>query len=84
MMHSAQEIQDWLVVRVSTLAGVAPEEIDVNAPVRRFGLDSVAVVTMVADLETWLSLRIQENPLEQHRTIAALAQYLAEKQEPAG
>jgi acyl carrier protein len=36
-------------------------------------------VTVVADLETWLGYRFRENPLEDHPTIASLAEYLAEQ-----
>lgn len=79
MTRSAQEIQDRLVAQVSRLTGLAPEEIDVGEPYRRYGLDSVAVVTVVADLEAWLGCRFRENPLEDHPTIASLARYLAEQ-----
>jgi acyl carrier protein len=83
MTPSAQDIQDRLVAHVSRLTGLPPDEIDVRAPYRRFGLDSVAVVTLLADLETWLGRRFRENPLEEHPTIESLAQYLAE-QAPGG
>jgi acyl carrier protein len=77
MSRSLQEIQDWIVARVSALTGVAPQQIGVHEPLLRHGLDSVAVVALVADLETWLGYRFHENPLDTHPTIAALAQYLA-------
>lgn len=78
MSRSVAEIQDWLVTRISTVTGVPADEINVGEPVRRYGLDSVAVVTMIADLETWLGVRLRENPLDEHPTVAALAQYLAQ------
>ena len=78
MSRSPQEIQDWLVNRISTATGVPANEIDVTEPIRRYGLDSVAVVTMIADLETWLGVRLRENPLDEHTTIAALSEYLAQ------
>jgi acyl carrier protein len=77
--HSRQEIQDWIVARVSALTGVPAREIDVGRPLLRCGLDSVAVVALAADLETWLGYRFQENPLEAHPTIEALARFLAEQ-----
>jgi acyl carrier protein len=79
MTRSAQEIQDWLVARVSSLTGVAPAEIDVGESLLRYGLDSVAVVALAADLEAWLGYRFRENPFEEHPTIASLAQFLAEQ-----
>jgi acyl carrier protein len=79
MTHSAQEIQDRLVAHLSRLTGLPPREIDVTEPYRRYGLDSVAVVTLVADLESWLGCRFRENPLEEHPTIESLARFLAQQ-----
>jgi acyl carrier protein len=58
---------------------VALEAIDVRAPVTRFGLDSVAVVALAADLEKWLGYRFRANPLEEYSTIEALSRFLAEQ-----
>ncbi len=79
MTPSAQEIQDWLRDRLSRLTDVAPEAIDPAEPMLRYGLDSVAVVALVTDLESWLGYRFRENPLPDHPTIAALAHFLAEQ-----
>jgi acyl carrier protein len=77
MSHSAQEIQDWIVRRVSGMTGIPACDVDPNAPFLRHGLDSVAVVALVADLEIWLGYRFRQNPLEEYPTIASLASYLA-------
>jgi acyl carrier protein len=77
MTPSEDEIRAWIVARVAALARVPPEEIDVRAPLRRLGLDSVVVIALAADLEKWLEYRFRENPLEAHPTIESLAQYLA-------
>ena len=79
MTRSAEEIRAWIVGRVSDLTEIPPEEIDVRQPVLRFGLDSVALVRLASDLETWLGYRFRENPLEAHPTIEALANFLAEQ-----
>jgi acyl carrier protein len=79
MSRSAEEIADWLVTRVSELTGLAPQEINVQAPLSRTGLDSVAVVALASDLETWLVYRFRANPLEDHPTIASLSGFLAEE-----
>jgi acyl carrier protein len=77
--RTADEIERWLAERVGDLTGVPAEEIDPAAPLARHGLDSVAAITMVADLEKWLGYRFRENPLEQYPSIAALARYLADE-----
>jgi acyl carrier protein len=79
MTTSAEEIQAWIVARVSSLVGVAPDEVDVGAPLTRHGLDSVALITLVAELEKWLGCRFRENPFDAHPTIEELARFLAEQ-----
>jgi len=79
MTPSTRDVEDWIVNRVSGLTGTEPAAIDVNAPFRRHGLDSVAVVTLAADLETWLGYRFRANPLDEHPTIADLAAFLADE-----
>jgi acyl carrier protein len=76
---SEAEIQAWIVARVSHLTNLPAAEIDVRAPLTRFGLDSVAVIALAADLEKWLHFRFRENPLEAQSTIESFAHYLAEK-----
>lgn len=83
MNRSAQEIQDWLVGRVSNLTGLAPAEIDVEEPYHRHGLDSVTMVMIFTDLEAWLGRRFHENPLHEHPTIASLARFLAGSPHPS-
>jgi myxalamid-type polyketide synthase MxaF len=79
MTRSVQEIQDWIVARVAALTGVPAGEIDVRESLLRYGLDSVAVVALAADLETWLGYRFRENPFDAHPTVADLARFLAEQ-----
>lgn len=77
MTPSADEIQTWLMERVSALTDVPPGDVDVRAPLARHGLDSVALLALAADLEKWLGYRFRENPLDAHPTIEALARFLA-------
>lgn len=79
MSHTADEIERWLVERVGALTGVPADEVDPAAPLARHGLDSVAAITVVADLEKWLGYRFRENPLERYPTIADLARFLADE-----
>jgi acyl carrier protein len=74
--RTAEEIRQWLIERVSTLTGVPKNEVDPTAPLTRYGLDSVALISLTADFEKWLGYRFKENPLDRHPTIDALADYL--------
>ena len=79
MTRSAQEIQDWLVARLSRATGLPPQEIDVRQPLLSYGLDSMAVLALTADLGKWLGYRFEEDPLDEYPTIDALAAFLAEE-----
>jgi acyl carrier protein len=79
MTPTAEEIQAWLVARVSHLTNVPAGEVDAAAPLTRHGLDSVALIALAADLEKWLGYRFRENPTVAHPTIEALARYLSEE-----
>ncbi|HTU19554.1 MAG TPA: acyl carrier protein [Gemmataceae bacterium] len=79
MSRSPQQIQDWMIDRLSYLLGVAPQEIDPREPIRRYGLDSVALVAFIADLEEWLNYRFHSNPLNDDSTLETLAAFLAEQ-----
>lgn len=76
---SVENIRAWIVARVSHLAAVPSAEVDVQAPLTRYGLDSVAMITLMADLEKWLGHRFSENPLADEPTIESLANSLAEQ-----
>ena len=78
MTPSAEDIQAWIVARVSRLTNVPAVDIDATAPLTRHGLDSVALIALAADLEKWLGYRFHENPLDRHPTIESLARFLSE------
>jgi acyl carrier protein len=79
MKRSGQEIQDWLVARLSRTTGLPPHQIDARKPLLSYGLDSMAVLALTADLGKWLGYRFQEDPLDEYPTIEALAAFLAEE-----
>lgn len=79
MTDSAEEVQRWIVARVSELTGVPAREVDVEAPIERAGLDSIQMLVMTADLANWLGFRFRADPLDEYPTIAALARFVAEQ-----
>jgi 8-amino-7-oxononanoate synthase len=79
MTPTEAEISDWIVARVSQLTEVPPADVDVRAPLTRYGLDSVALVALATDLEKWLGYRFRENPLDAHPSVEALSRFLAEQ-----
>jgi acyl transferase domain-containing protein/acyl-CoA synthetase (AMP-forming)/AMP-acid ligase II/acyl carrier protein/predicted alpha/beta-fold hydrolase len=72
-----QSIQVWLVKNIAQRLGLSPQEIDVGEPFVSYGLDSVQVVRLSAELEDWLERKLSPTLAYDYPTIETLAQYLA-------
>ena len=70
-------IQNWLIENLAQRLGVPASEIDVNEPFASSGLSSVAAVSLSADLEDWLSIKLSPTIVYDYPNIAELARYLS-------
>ncbi len=84
MTPSAADIEAWLVARVSGLTGVPAADIDTREPLTRYGLDSVSLIALAAEMEKRTGYRFRENPLDAHSTIESLARFVAGRVAPPG
>lgn len=75
--RDADEIQQWLLERLSERLRVEPTAIDCEAPMISFGVDSMQFVVLVGELEDWLGCRFADNPLIDYPTIKSLSEFLA-------
>lgn len=78
--HSAppQQILSTLRSLVGNLLQVAPEQVDIHTPFLEMGADSLILIDAVAKIENTYGIKIAISQLfEEHRTIAALATYIA-------
>jgi polyketide synthase 12 len=75
----AAQIEQWLIERIAAEALLAETDLDPQRPIASYGIDSMQVVSLLAQLEDWLGFRFTSNPLDEHPTIAALAQFAAER-----
>ena len=75
--RSEQELQQWMVTKVSELLETDAPEIDVQTPLTRYGVDSVKMVELAADLESYLGRKIDDDLLQDHPDIQSLAKHLA-------
>ena len=76
--RSRQEIEAWLQRRIATFVGCYPHEVDVDTRFSEFGLDSVAALDLLGELEDWLGRQVPQRLLARHDRVAALAAHLAE------
>ena len=71
------KIQNWLVENLAQRLGVPTSEIDVNEAFASSGLSSVAAVSLSADLEDWLDIKLSPTIVYDYPNIAELARYLS-------
>ncbi|MFN6525877.1 polyketide synthase [Nostoc sp. ChiSLP03a] len=74
----AAEIQDWLVNKIAQRQNIAPQSIDPRESFAYYGLDSIAAVSLSADLEDWLGCQLLPTLAYDYPTIATLSAYLTE------
>ncbi|ARV58015.1 phosphopantetheine-binding protein [Nostocales cyanobacterium HT-58-2] len=74
---TAAEIQAWTVSYLANLLEVTPEEVDVTIPFDRYGLDSLAAVSLTGDLQDWLEYEVDPTLLYDYPTIEELVKYLS-------
>ncbi|WP_414514560.1 beta-ketoacyl synthase N-terminal-like domain-containing protein [Nostoc sp. PCC 9305] len=74
----AAEIQNWLVNKIAQRQNIAPHSIDSGESFAYYGLDSIAAVSLSADLEDWLGCQLLPTLAYDYPTIATLSAYLTE------
>ncbi|NJN32151.1 MAG: AMP-binding protein [Synechococcales cyanobacterium RM1_1_8] len=76
------EIAAWLARRLGDLMGVLPQSLDHQEPMASFGLDSLGVVRLSAELEDLLGLKLSPTLVYDYPTIDSLSSYLAHQLVP--
>jgi acyl carrier protein len=74
----ALEIQIWLQKCLASLLNVQPEQIAIDVPFDRYGLESSDAAGISADLEDWLGCELGDPLLlYEYNTIATFAEFAA-------
>ena len=73
----AAGIQFWLVVQLAAILGIVEDDVDVEAPIIHYGLDSMTVMALIGDLEIWLGRRLSLNLVWDYPRIDVLAKHLS-------
>jgi len=75
---TAEVIQEWLVAHLATALELPQNQIDIRESFDRYGLDSLAAVTLTGALEEWLNTELPPTLAWDYPNIEELSQYLAE------
>ncbi len=80
---SVEELETWLVARLSARLRVRPEELAKDVPITSFGLDSLAAVELAHEIEH-LGAVLRMDELLHGPTVAALARTIFAVRGPSG
>ncbi len=83
-LRTVEHIEEWLRVNVARELELDPDEIDTRQPLSRYGLDSLAAVSLSGELEVWLGRELPPDLLTSFPTIEALARSLADESDIGG
>ena len=78
---NATKIQTWLVLEISSLLGVNPEEINIREPLDSYGLDSAQTIVIASKAEKFLGFKLSLIHLWYYPTIEELSLRLSEELE---
>ncbi len=73
-----ENIQAWLIAHLATVLDISPTEINIHEPFDRYGLDSLAAITLTGELEEWLDQELPVTLAWDYPNIELLSQYLVE------
>ncbi|HEV8485412.1 MAG TPA: beta-ketoacyl synthase N-terminal-like domain-containing protein, partial [Blastocatellia bacterium] len=76
--RTVRAVQDWLVAQLSELLQINAVDVNITQPFASYGIDSLQVVHIAGELETWLGRSLSPTLLYEYSTIEAIAQHLGE------
>lgn len=76
-----EKLQNWFVTRLAELLEVDPDEVEVDIPFDRYGLDSSAAIGLTGELSELLEIEIEPTLLYDYPTVEALTNYLSKQLE---
>lgn len=79
--RSSPQISEWLANYLAKVLKIERSEIDIDARFDRYSIDSLMLVVMTEDLESWLGGSIDPTTPFEHPTIRGLADYLAARRQ---
>jgi acyl carrier protein len=81
--YQQHNIENWLANLISEILGIPLSEVDRTVRFDRYGLDSVAAVSVSAELGKHLGSELDATLIYDYPTISKLSRHLAETMEGA-
>jgi acyl carrier protein len=80
--YTAEELESWLVAKLSEELRIGQNEINIREPLANYGLDSITAVSVSGELEDMLGLNLSATLLWEYPSIEMLAGYLSTQAAP--
>ncbi|MCW3465039.1 acyl carrier protein [Chitinophaga nivalis] len=74
---SATDIQSFIKEKIGTALEIPVDNMDIDQDIETFGLDSIMVVHITADLSTWAGQSLDPSLFYKHNTIRSSSGYIA-------
>ncbi|MBO9614288.1 MAG: acyl carrier protein [Dyadobacter sp.] len=81
MSKTFTEISGWIVERIAHHAEIDPSEVDLDAEIIDYRLDSLLMVDITTELQEWLGVELSPSIFWEMGTINATTQWIVENQE---
>ena len=78
--QTKEAIEEWLISYLAENLKIKKDEIDVDIPFDRYGLDSSTAMIMTGDLRDFIGFEIDETLPYDYPTIESLSQYVFDAQ----
>jgi acyl-CoA synthetase (AMP-forming)/AMP-acid ligase II/acyl carrier protein len=77
--RSRDDIEDFLIQKLSGAMGISPGAVDVHQQFSSFGVDSLALLELLEEFEDWLGHSLSETLFWDYPTISHVADYLSKE-----
>jgi acyl carrier protein len=75
----ATAIRTWVINYISNLLDISEQQVKLDKPFSRFGLDSASIAAMTGELSQWLGADIDPSIAYDHSTINKISEYLSQQ-----
>jgi acyl carrier protein len=73
---SKEQIQNWFIQKISTELEVPVDEIDVKASITDYGIDSITMVRLSAELSDFVGTEVEPKALYKYHTIDTISDFV--------